>query len=438
MNYHSPGYERKRQNSSHMPLVASNFTDTRRTSDSLCYVRCFPLVLITCFFGCSQSEQAEKEFSLTANSFIGDDINYVVTEAQALHFARNLEESVRSCDAIRSDDLVNIHSIYEIALREINYPEQVEQIYLDAASKQSMMASVISQVRNSGTYHFLRLRKIAGAYHPLFRLVHFDGAFTYHEFELMLNSDGQAIASDFYSTVLGRWMQEDIASTMVSDLNVRGDRVEPSANAQRFLAHIKTFQRMLQAIQSNEMLLEALREFRTLPRELQADRRYLIMATNIAGRISEEELVVEAARFKEHISDELMLDHILLGLMIQQKDTEKSLQIIQRIDERIGGDRFLDLTRANAYLASNRIDEATKSIEGIHLAFPDIYAIYRTRAVLACRRHDFELASRIIREIDAQFGSTIDFGRVMDDKEFEEYAASSEFAAIAESLGTGQ
>jgi tetratricopeptide (TPR) repeat protein len=331
-----------------------------------------------------------------------------------------------------------MRAISEIALRDINYPEQVEQIYVDAASKQSLMNSVISQLKNAGTYHFLRLRKIEGAYHPLFRLVHGDGAFAYHEFELMLNSDGRVIASDFYSTVLGRWMQEDIASNLVSDLDLHGIKVEPSANAKLFLAHTKTFKKMLQATQTNEMFLEALLEFRTLPRELQMDRRYLIMATNIAGRISQEELSVEAARFKEHISDEFMLHHILLGLMIQQGDTEQALQIIHHIDKRIGGDKFLDLARANAYLATNRIDEAITSIEGLHFALPDIYAIYRTRAVIACRKHDFELATKILLEIDAQFGSTIDLDRVMDDKEFEEYAASSEFDAIAESFGTGR
>lgn len=428
----------KCQTGSYMPLIPSELTDSNRANNLLCHARCFLLVVGTCFFGCSQSQKTNERFSTTSIDSRPDHVNYDVTEAQALLFATNLEESIKGCDTVRSDELVNMSVISDIAFREVDYPEQVKQIYFDAASRQSLMGSVMSQVRNAGTYHFLRLRKVGGAYHPLFRLVHRDGAFAYHEFELMLDSDGQPIASDFYSTFLGRWMQEDITSTLVSDLQLRGDKVEASETAQLLLTHKATLDGMLYAIKSNEMLTEALLEFRNLPRELQADRRFLIMATHIAGRISEAELAVEAARFKKHISDESMLDHILVGLMIQQADTEQALQIIQRIDERIGGDKFLDLPRANAYLASNRVDDASKSIERVGLALPGIYAIYRTRAVIACRNHDFKQVTKILREIETQFGQAIARDSFIDDQEFANYIESSEYATLSESIETSR
>lgn len=391
------------------------------------------LVSAVCLFGCSKSQSANEQFSKLSKSSGPNLNNHSVTEAQALLFATELENSVTEYDMKRLDELVDMKSIAELAFREVDYPEELKKLYIAVASKKSLMSSVISQVKNAASYRFLHLRKSGSTYHPLFRLVHRDGAFAYHEFELMLDSKGQPVASDFYSTVQGSWMQEELTSQSFADLQIRGENVRPTETGRLFLTHRATFERMLQAVRSQELLAEALLEFRKLPPELQAEKRYLIMATNIAGNISEEELEIEAARFKKYIPDEAMLDHIIVGLMIKRGKLAEALEIIQRIDERVGGDKFLDILRANAYLASNRIEDSRKAIERCRFALPDIYVVYRTRAVIACRNHDFAQVTEILREIETQFDNSISLDSVIDDQEFSDYVHSAEYAELLES-----
>ena len=123
-----------------------------------------------------------------------------------------------------------------------------------------------------------------------------------------------------------------------------------------------------------------------------------------------------------------------MDLLIRQKKTEEALKIVQRIDDRIGGDIFLGFLRANAFLASDRLDEAYDFVERVRIALPDIYAIYRTCIVIAARRKDFQQVTRLLREIESRFDEAIDTASIMLDEELADYVESSEFQKLKESV----
>ena len=385
-------------------------------------------------FGCYQPSQSNGNKDPSSIITQSDSVTKEITEALAIEFAKELEESIANMDAIRTDQLVNMEFISELALREVEYPDQVKQIYLEAASKQSMCASLIEQVRNLGAYRFLKLKKVGNAYDPIFRLVSQDGGVSYHEFKLTLNRNGQPIAADFYTTAVGTWTQEEIVSNMMSQLHVRGESIEISDLGKLFQAHSSTFSKMLHAVNTGEELDEALEEFRKIPEKLYEDRRFLTMAIAIASRISQEELKVEVERFNRFISDESFLDPFLVDLLIRQEKTDEALEVIQRMDDRIGGDIFLDFLRANAFLASGRLEEAFNVVERVRIALPNIYAIYRTCIVVAARRNDFQRVTRLLQEIESKFDQPIDIASMMLDEELADYLESSEFQKLKESV----
>jgi tetratricopeptide (TPR) repeat protein len=394
----------------------------------------FALMLCGFVFGCyqpSQSNGNKDPRSINTNS---DSVKKEITEALAIEFALELEESIASMDAIRTDQLVNMEFISELAFREVEYPDQVKQIFLEAASKQSMFASLIEQVRNFGDYRFLKLKQVGNAYDPIFRLVSHNGGISYHEFKLTLNSSGRPIAADFYTTALGTWTQGEIVGNMMPQLHVRDGSIEISDLGKLFQAHSSTFSKMLRAVNTGEELEEALEEFRKLPEKLYEDRRFLTMATAIASRISQEELKVEVERFSRTISDESILDPFLVDLLSRQEKTDEALEVIQRMDDRIGGDIFLDFLRANAFLASGRLEEAFDFAERVRIALPNIYAIYRTCIVVAARRNDFQQVTRLLREIESKFDQAIDIVSIMLDEELADYVESSEFQKFKESV----
>ena len=395
---------------------------------------CCALILCGVVFGCYQPTQTNGNKAPSSINTNSESVKKEVTEALAIEFASELEQSIANMDALRTDQLVNMEFISELAFREVEYPHQVKQIYLDAASKQSMFASLIEQVSNFGVYRFLKLKKVGNAYHPIFRLVGQNGGLSYHEFKLTPNSNGQPIAADFYTTAVGTWSQGELVSNMMSQLHVRGESVEISDLGKLFLAHSSTFSKMLKAANTGEGLEEALEEFRNIPEKLYEDRRFLTMATSIASRISQEELKVEVERFNRYISDESFLDPFLVDLLIRQEKADEALEIIQRIDDRIGGDIFLDFHRANAFLASGRLEEAYDAVERVRISLPKIYAIYRTSMVVAARRNDFQHVTRLLREIERNFDQAIDIDSIMLDEELTDYVESSEFQKLKESV----
>ncbi len=291
--------------------------------------------------GCNRPSQDNPQSSASAVVVQADAPLSKVSESQALEFAEELVREVQQKDLDRINELVNMGWMTELALQSVNYPKQIEDIYLNAAGKQSLLESLLSRMDGAASYEKLRLKKVDDEVVLICRLVTRDGAVAHQEFALALNHDGHTVASDMFTSALGEWSQKSLLRDMERLFVIRGDSIEVSDSAKLFLEHKSTFDRMLQSVHYDEGLVQALADFRSVPEELHEDRRYLLLATNIAQRISLDELAIEYERLAKYVSEQAILDPYLMDLRFRQNRFEEFRSVLQRMEDRVGGIHIL-------------------------------------------------------------------------------------------------
>lgn len=328
------------------------------------------------------------------------------TEAQAIEFAHALEERLKNGDSAFFVRAVDWSALTDRVLRGIpqtadgenlnesgaknvnpNGPEPASKSSADRFDRRYLISlfsekggiaqSVAEKVRQGGTYHFLRVKRIDdGSLALTFRLVDADGGLDYHDLYLEHKAGGLVQIYEFYLYHFDETFSETLRRTLVPNLYLDGaDDYGTIASELIILLH-KENKLLIQEFSTafeEKKAQRALDLFDQLPRELRNLKTFQLWRLK-AAQLHPDPAVYSFvfADIRQKYVQEGWVDFLSLDYFFNRREFQNALACINHIDALVGGDPYLDSFRCWAYLNLENIPEAQRRFDDALAKEPDL------------------------------------------------------------------
>lgn len=282
------------------------------------------------------------------------DSEPVVSEAEAIGIARVIEEGINGGDSFAVSPLWDIKRLVDTATEPIEKifpgPQQFseakqgfESAFIPAS--QNWAQQIADAIGFDGSFMFLRSRTYRGYRTALFRLLHADSAgIDYHEF-ILDKVNGEVRIIDNYIFTDGETRTETIqrAFTLIVKL-MKNEGITPADQA--------NIQQLNSTYQFGDYS-GVIRTFNQLPALVRAMKRMRIIYLSALLEVDESQYLQEFQAFKRDFPTDSSIDLLSIDFFTVQADITNAIACIDRLDESLDGDPYLDAMRTAIYMVDN-------------------------------------------------------------------------------------
>ncbi len=191
----------------------------------------------------------------------------------------------------------------------------------------------------TGSYKFLHLVKRANEERMLFRVVSGQGMLNYHEVIVDTSKPDAPKIVDMHILITG----ESLSQTMRRFFMIGAMGKEAEKNDL-----LISFQSIQNAAKAGEHQ-KVLDLFDALPPTLKKERMLSIYRLKSAMNVSDEVYEKVLTEHQGNFGKDLTADLMAIDLYTIKKEWKKTLEVIDRLDQGLGGDPYLKVLRANIY-----------------------------------------------------------------------------------------
>lgn len=278
-----------------------------------------------------------------------------VTKEEAIAAAKRLESVVesRNMDGFSSFfDKDAFCKILESKSRAAKDKSTMKE-FRSGFSMITLAKTTIEGVKG-GRYSFLRHYEKDGRQRILFRIMLGGGGFNYQDFQL-IKVKNTIKAEDVYSYYSGENMSTTVAEVLDVLVPENIDPKKSDKNRDSVL-HIKKMNEQHNYVAVKE-------SYERLPPEFQNNKGLLIIYIQACQNIDDTFYIAAMEKFAKLYPDAPNSFMMLLDAYILAGENEKALFAINRIDEIVGGDPFLNYYRALMYKNMGKIAESKACYE---------------------------------------------------------------------------
>jgi tetratricopeptide (TPR) repeat protein len=286
-----------------------------------------------------------------------------ITDAQALDAGRAFEKAVNNGYAWPTDHFINPDSLLENTRQQSHFLKDSATLagfrstFVPGMTSGNFSRQIMATIRN-GNYRLLREFDKRGTKHLLFRMFG-DGGLNYHDYQLVRAKDSIK-ASDLYVYSVDEW-----TSTQLARL---ADMMGQSSN---MIGDVQIIVKMRQQFEKQEYA--AVKQgYEQLDKKYRQSKAvqliYIHACEHIDLGLYQKALEDYSTTFPDAASSYLMM----LDLYYMQKQYEKGLDAINKLDKVVGDDPFLNYYRGNIYRLMNKPAEATACYEKVYQYDPTL------------------------------------------------------------------
>jgi len=301
-------------------------------------------------------------------------------------FAQALESAMQQRKADFFDAAVDTAALKEAIMAGDTDRAFWAQALVGLPKQLKLGQMIVQRMGAHGAYRFLRLLQRDGSMRALFRLNGPTGL-NYHELILIRKPDGQVRIADMYVMVSGELLSQTIRRTVKMAAEESRGR-EMSAAMQK----ARSMRTQLAAGKA----AAALATYQSLPQWLQNEKWVQMLRLEAAGKAGRKEYETAAEDFRRRFGDDPAADLSAAVVYDSQKQYDRALEAINRLDKRIGGDPYLDFMKGLTLAARGDTQQGTVLLNAALEREPTLYEAYEVLIKLAMRQNDPETAVRTL------------------------------------------
>jgi hypothetical protein len=365
-----------------------------------------------------------------------------VTDEECRAFVAAVDGAVQSRDVAAFSALVDWDALLKTATAGIEVAESsrkgfVQGVKSSMQQEQGVVPRIVATVKEGGSFTFLHQRARDTNQTALFRLVMPDSNVgNYYEFVLARRPDGKVRAVDIHDFLSGELISQamrriyiPVAAQVSRGLQGRLRGTEPL-----FMKNLPRFEQMTTEVR-NGRPAEALKIYRQLPPELQKDKNLLMRRIEAAQEVSDEEYSRAIEDFRTAHPDDPCIDMISIDYYLLKKDYPRALACIGRLEQAVGGDPYLNITRANIHTEEKRYDVAKQDAQRAIAQEPSLQDAYWSLVTISLHEHDYAGTVALLNQLGERF--RIPFGDMTQLPVFSEFVKSPEYRAWKEGRAAG-
>lgn len=354
-----------------------------------------------------------------------------LTEEDGKEFGEKLEKAVIAGDTATVNKLFRINDMIERSVSDLGLSaSEKKSLVAGAASAGGQFAEQFIQiVKGGGSYSLLRVRTADGRPRVILRLIHGEGAVNYHEFTLVRYPDQQIAAEDIYIYASGEPITQTFRRLVLGFLADRnkGALAKLKGEEQVFTKHMGDIAKMSMMVR-NGQYKEALAVFRQLPEELQKNKVFQIMAVQAAGGTGDDnDYITEMEHFRKNHPNDATGDLVSIDYHFLRKNYDEMLKMIDRLNNSLGGDPYLDVMNATALVEAGRFQEARASAEKAIQGDPRMPQAYWARTAVAAREKDHEDTLKCLKVLVEKVEPALQPDALRADARFADFVKTPQF-----------
>jgi tetratricopeptide (TPR) repeat protein len=278
-----------------------------------------------------------------------------VSDAEAMLFAKKLEESVLQKRGVLIDQSMNVdvfyHRMKNTEAGEV--PLKISKRELKNVLGQAKIGEKIAENLGTGSlFTLLRQYKKDNHQHLLFRL-YSDEGFNYYNFELVKTGNRVGIADLFI------YLSGENFSETVRDIYTQMGAIDQkeSGFSRKEKDRVKKLSELKQMLQQ-EKYKDVIEMVDALPDELKKVRMFMVVKVMAAAKYDATSFEKAMTEYKTAFPGEDKRDLALLDGFILQKKFTQAIGCINNLDRELGTDPVLDIQRGLLFYQDNQPDSA--------------------------------------------------------------------------------
>ncbi|WP_422924791.1 hypothetical protein [Singulisphaera sp. PoT] len=356
-------------------------------------------------------------------------------DAECLELASKISEAIGAKDFEDFNRVFDFNAMLEAMSDGIPTTDEFREDFHKRSLKslqgdQGIFERIAEQVSRGGSYTFLRLHSRDQRKTALFRMIlPEESGVNYHEYYLARKPDGGVHATDLYVYLSGETMSQTLRRFYlpVAASVPQNPFSKFSGPEKDLVKSFDTVKKMTHGINERKFQ-DTLDAYFELPPSLRKDKYMLLLRIQAAQGANDDKVYHESLQTfrimhpKDPCVDIFSIDYFLLN-----KEFDKCMTCIDRVDKELGGDPYLDVLRVGLHRTENKLDVAWQDVTRAMKREPTLFQAYEAQLdlSLALKKYDSTLSSlKILRE---QFG--IVFKDLSTVPEYAGFVASPEYKA---------
>jgi tetratricopeptide (TPR) repeat protein len=281
-------------------------------------------------------------------------------------------------------------------------------------------AMIVDDIKQNGTYSFLRAYKKDGANYLLFRLFTNNGI-NYHEFEVKQDKDKFKII-DAYLFLSGEKMSETIARVYNSFRLLNTASIADSLSYLQALSELEK----IKVLASKGKFSKAYKKWQTLPLSFMKDKLFLITGIQIASYLDDKTYLKAYNQFVSNFPNNSGKYLIPLDGLLIHKNYSMALACVDSLDNSLNNDPMLNYLRGNLLYEMGNYTEAAKKMSVLIESIPDFETGYYSLLGLYVKNKNYIEATQVLDKIVLTFNYyKDDFSPIL--KEYPDFINSEEY-----------
>jgi hypothetical protein len=321
-----------------------------------------------------------------------------VSDEEALALGRRIEMSVAAGDASAFAAEFDWGAFRDLVLADMSADTKQAASFKRGVSRgldnsAPKLATQMLSNMEGGSYELLGVRQRADGKRLLLRVLMADGRLNYHEL-CLARRGGRVCVVDLYNYTSGERMSESLERTVIAamppeNLGLIGRLRGADKQA---LADMKTMQQMAAGVQSGQSA-QALADYGRLPKHLQAMKMVQLLRILAAQGVDDTQYLAAIEEYQRLFPGDPSVELISIDGHILRKEWQAAHDALDRLDQAVGGDPYLQVLHGNTYVLEGDHEQALQRAKTMLAASPrDENAHWLLVSVSLARRDDAETA----------------------------------------------
>lgn len=323
------------------------------------------LSLLTLLFllnGCQNKDSQSLDQKTDTTAAVSSSTSKkILDQADYLNFAKELAATVNDRNPTLFNDRFNISNIVAELVAEIEAPENFQEGFTAGVENSLNVGDqVISSLGTEGSFKLLRLKDFPERPTAIFRLISKEGLNYYEVYLSPINQTDSIMIKDFYIYMGAQVFSSTLKRLYLSSLpdSSAAKMTKDTTDAERaFISYLPEIEEVGQLI-LEEKQTKAMKKIETLPTILREDKMIQIMRVNVAFNVDSLTYEKAVADFKALYPNDPVIELMALDFSFLKGNYKRSLEAIDNLNDKVGGDPYLKVMKADIYQDLKQYDTA--------------------------------------------------------------------------------
>ena len=339
----------------------------------------------------------------------------MISDADARQFSDKMIHAIQTNDVTTIANMIDVDALVKAGVADLDIPH-LNLTEMSAGARSSLTlgsglpAQLAASVAKGGSCDLLRYLEVDHQKRARMRLIFpNNGGLNYIDFVLGRDAAGQVAAQDMYIFYSGELLSNTMRR-MAVQMAAQSDRslLERLKGAEpEFVKHVSDIRDITSAL-AEKRTSDAARIYEGLPASLKQDKTLQLAHIRIAQQQGDAQYTQALTQFRASFPNDPASELLSIDYYALNKQYDKALQALDKLDKAVGGDPYLNVMRAFVYITRHQMPQAQQFVEKAAHDMPTSQNVNQLLAIISALNKHYDLVPGALKAVKQANGTLPD------------------------------